>query len=396
LPAYLVVSQRPELEKALSPFFPAGVPQSASSIFLPSALKRMFTFWNKDDNYVNTYNQMFKYEMYNYQTGKRSDVPTNSEIASRTNKFFFLRALQSLTMPVSVSPEIDFYNQQYRNLQAQYANYRDPATGKLVLGMAEAKFLQMYPDFFQATVSLSKNPGGLEPNANVIANLRKHSGLMQAAQNAGDPELMGFLAGDGDNQYTFSQASYRWLQQHGAVPGTTYIGRKTPDQLMQEANVKRGWNDYQNFTAAISSYEAQNGITPQDPRIKQLQLVKQIWLQSQAKTNLDWYSAYVSPDKAKYERRAQVLEKAITDKNWMAQNGERPVVKNLALYLDLRKQVAGMLQQRYEQGGSRSMSSQKNADIAAIWQIAVQNLTKPSPETEQFINRYFANDSAVL
>jgi hypothetical protein len=262
--------------------------------------------------------------------------------------------------------------------------------------MAETQFLQMYPDYFEATVSLSKNQGGLEPSTGTISNLRKHSNLISKAQTAGDPELIGFLANDGDGQYTFSQAAYRWEQTHGAVPGTTFVGKKTPDQLMQEANIKRGWNNYQNFMGNISAYEAQYGITPDDPRAKQLQKLKQIWVRDQIDKNLDWYSAYASPDKAKYERRAVLLQEAFTDPKWIAQNGNRPVVKNAILYLAGRKQIANMLQQRYEQGGSRTLTSQQNADLAGVWDLYVNNLTKTSPETEQFINRYFANDSVVL
>jgi hypothetical protein len=399
LPAYLILKERPELEDALKVFFPAGMPQKASDLFLPSALRRLSTVWNKDDLYVRSYNQMLRYETYRYNQGKRDTSPTVQEITDRTNKFFFLRALNSIVLPFAVAPEVDFYAQTYRQFQQQYADYRDPQTGKRVMGMAEAKFLEMYPDFFEATISQSKNEGGLEPSLGTVRNLRKFSNLMAEAQSSGDPELLGFLANDGDNQYTFSQAAYQWQYKHGATPGSgsTYRQNRTAKELLIESNVKRGWTDYQDLMGQISAYQKQNGITDaNDPNMAVIKEAKAAWLDQMKTENLDWYSAYVSPDKAKYERRAKLLETAFKDKKWMAQNGDRAVVKQALVYLDGRKQIAAILNERDAAGGSATLNAKSNADVAAVYQMFVDELTNGSPEFEQFINRYFANDSVVL
>jgi hypothetical protein len=399
LPTYLLVKQRPELEDAMKPFFPVGIPQSMADIFTPSALRRLGTMWRQDGLYVRTYNQMLRYETYNYTQGKRSDEPLPTEIKDKTNKFFFLRALQSLTMPFAVAPEVDFYAQAYRNLQTQYADYKDPETGKSVPGMAEAKFLEMYPDFFEATVSLSKNPGGLEPSIQTVRNLKKHSNLMAYAEGKGDPELIGFLANDGDDQYTFSQAAYQWQYSHGSTPGSgsTYRQNRTSNELNKEANIKKGWAKFQQIESLVSYYKFQNGIeSDTDPLMKPVKEAKRLMIQDMAKTNLDWYSEYVSPDRAKYARRADILDKAFKNKAWMADNGNRPVIKSAMLYLETRKVISTILQQRKAEGGSGSMDANSNADIADAFQHFKDNLTVGSPETEQFLNRYFANDTVVL
>jgi hypothetical protein len=395
----LIVKNRPELEDAMKPFFPVGIPQSAADIFTPSALRRLGTMWKQDALYVRTYNQMLRYETYLYNQGKRSDVPLPTEIKDKTNKFFFLRALQSISMPFAVAPEVDFYSQAYRNLQAQYANYVDPATGKSVPGYAEAKFLEMYPDFFEATVSLSKNPGGLEPSVQTVRNLKKYSNLMAYADGKGDPELIGFLANDGDNQYTFSQAAYQWQYSHGSTPGSgsTYRQNRTSNELTREANIKKGWSQFQQIQSLIAYYKFQNGIeSDNDPLMTPVKDAKAQMIKDIAKDNLDWYSEYVSPDRAKYARRADILDNAFKNKEWMAANGNRPVVKNAMLYLETRKVISTMLAQRDAEGGSRSMDAKSNADIADAFQHFRDNLIAGSNETEQFLNRYFANDTVVL
>ena len=399
LPAYLILRERPELEDALKVFFPAGMPQKSSDLFLPSALRRLSTVWTRDDLYVRSYNQMLRYETYSYNQGKRSTPPTVAEVTDRTNKFFFLRALTAISSPFAIAPEVDFYAQTYRQFQQQYADYRDPITGERVMGMADAKFLEMYPDFFEATISQSKNEGGLEPSIGTVRNLRKFSDLMAKAQSSGDPELLGFLADDGDDQYTFSQAAYQWQYNKGATPGSgsTYRQNRTANELLIEANVKRGWADFQDLMGQISAYQKQNGITDsKDPDMKIIKEAKALWIDQMKTENLDWYSAYVSPDKAKYERRAKILETAFKDKKWMAQNGNRAVVKQALVYLDGRKQIAAILNERDAAGGSAMLSAKSNADVAQVYEMFVDELTNGSPEFEQFINRYFANDSVVL
>lgn len=399
LPAYLVLRERPELEDALKVFFPAGMPQKTSDLFLPSALRRLSTVWTRDDLYVRSYNQMLRYETYSYNQGKRDTPPTVQEVTDRTNKFFFLRALTAISSPFAIAPEVDFYAQTYRQFQQQYADYRDPITGERVMGMADAKFLEMYPDFFEATISQSKNEGGLEPSIGTVRNLRKFSNLMAQAQSSGDSELLGFLANDGDDQYTFSQAAYQWQYKHGSTPGSgdTYRKNRTANELLIEANVKRGWADFQNLMGQISAYKKQNGITEDsDPDMAIIKEAKALWIDQMKTENLAWYSAYVSPDKAKYERRAQLLETAFKDKKWMAQNGNRAVVKQALVYLDGRKQIAAILNERDAAGGSAMLTAKSNSDIADVYQMFVDELTNGSPEFEQFINRYFANDSVVL
>ena len=399
LPAYMILKDKPEAEQALAPFFPAGQPQSAVDMFLPSVLRRLKTAYGNDGLYVRTFNQMLRYETYNYNQGKRTDAPTMEEVADKTRKFFLLRALQSITLPVSVSPELDFYAQQYRQFQNLYPPKQDPATGKMVYGEADAKFLQQYPDFFAATISLSKNPGGIEPSIGTVQNLKKFSNLMSVAQAQGDPELMGFLANDGDNKYTFSQAAYQWMYSHGSIPGAanTYLQNRNPAELVRDSNIKQGWTEYQSLASQIDTYKISNNIVSNtDPLMKNMNAAKKLWLEQMKTNNPDWYAAYISPDRGKYMRRAAVLEQAINDPKWMKQNGNRPVIKNVALYLDYRKQLANVLASRQAAGGSSSISANSNADVAYVLDKVRTQLSAENVEFGDFLNRYFPNDPVTV
>ena len=388
LPTYLIVRNRPELEDAFKPLFPAGQPQKVSDLFTPAAIRRLTTMWTQDELYVRTFNQMLRYEAYNFNNGKRVDSPTMKEIEEKTNKFFLLRALGSISLPIAISPEMDFYQATFRQFMTQYGP-----------GEAESKFLEMYPDYFEATVSLSKSPGGLEANLDTVRNLRKHRGLMGIAEASDNPELIGFLANDFDGQYTFSNAAYQWQYRQGAYPGSknTYRQNRSPEELLRDANVKRGWTQFNSLMGQINTYKIQNGIvSDKDPAMDVINNAKRFWVRQQAEQNLDWYSDYISPDRAKYERRAIVLEKALSDKAWMAQNGNRPVVKAMAVYLDARKQLGSLLKQRGDSGGSRALDAKSNADIVYVLDQVRTQLVAESPEFEEFLNRYFINDTVVV
>jgi len=388
-PAYLILRQRPEFEEAFAPLFPAGMPNSASEIFLPSTVRRLKTMWSKDEMYVRTFNQMLRYETYNYNTGKRQDVPTVDEITSKVNKFYMLRSLTAISAPFAISPEVDFYQQVFRQFQNQYT---EP-------GEAEAKFFEMYPDFFEATVSLSKNPGSLEANLDTVRNLRKFSGLMATAEAKGEPELMGWLANDFDGKYDFSQAAYQWQYRTGSYPGSanTYRQNRNPAELIKDANLKRGWTEYRKIQDVIDAFKIQNGIgSNRDPLLEQYNNAKRQWLDYMAQNNPDWYAAYMSPDRGKYMKRADVLEQAFQNKAWMAQNGDRAVVKAVALYLDARKKIGQALLQRDQMGGSRSLDANSNDDLAELWDKFVTQLGAESPEFSDFYNRYFPNDPVVI
>jgi hypothetical protein len=222
---------------------------------------------------------------------------------------------------------------------------------------------------------------------------------MANAEANDNPELIGFLANDFDGQYTFSQAAYQWQYRKGAYPGSknTYRQNRSPEELLRDANIKRGWTQFNSLMGQINTYKIQNGIvSDNDDALNPVMAAKKLWLRQMAEDNLDWYSEFISPDRGKYERRAQVLETALGDKKWMAQNGNRPVIKAMAVYLDARKQLGNLLKQRERTGGSRMLEAKSNADIVFVLDQVRTQLIAESPEFEEFLNRYFINDTVVV
>lgn len=389
-PANQILKRQPRLEEILRPIFPVGVPQSDASIFLPAAARRLASLGNQDEQYVRTFNQILRYELYKYNQGLREEQPGVQEIEEMTKQYYILRTLTSLISPAAITPQsdYDFYIQQLRSLREEYG-----------IKEADAKFLQMYPDFAEATLSLSTNPASVEPSYGVVDNLKKYKGLMADAAAAGETNLIGWLADDGDGKYDFSQAAYQWQYKNGPFPGEadTYRTNRNPETLARDANIKRGWLSYRQIQDEMKAYMIQNGIPSEtDPRMKQFKDAKSVWLQAMYESNPDWYAEYISPDRGKYIRREQVLLNAFNDEQWMAQNGNRPVVRAAAQYLDMRSQVREFLLARKEAGGSKSLDADANSDVKLAFDAFVTQLETESPEFSDFVNRYFPNDPVVI
>jgi hypothetical protein len=55
-----------------------------------------------------------------------------------------------------------------------------------------------------------------------------------------------------------------------------------------------------------------------------------------------------------------------------------------------------LLQQRERAGGSRMLDAKSNADVAFVLDQVRTQLIAESPEFEEFMNRYFINDTVVV
>jgi hypothetical protein len=58
--------------------------------------------------------------------------------------------------------------------------------------------------------------------------------------------------------------------------------------------------------------------------------------------------------------------------------------------------MADILKSRDAQGGSMMLSAKSNADLVFVFDQVKQQLIAESPEFEQFLNRYFINDTVVV
>lgn len=392
MPVNQLVKAKPDLEdiftSSVLPVLPFGTQEGFLRQLLPPAAQKLASVTGQDELWSRTFNTVYRYELIRHNLGERETPPTLEEISKLTNDFYKVRILSNLVMPFAAQYDspLSFYTQQYRKLQDVYGQD------------AETLFLQMYPEMSASLVSASYNPTGAQASQQAYANINKYKDLIsQVGQSA--PEMIGFLVNDPDGKYDFSEAVYAWQYGNSPVPGSTanFRGRRDPAQLKRDANIKSGWIEFRKKMSYLDSQLFAQGYTSyNDSGAEELLLVKQLMVADLSNRNRDWQADYLSPDRGKWIYRMQAMRTMLSNQKWMADNGKKPVVQAMAVYLQVRGQIARELENRKAYGEASTLTAKANADLDGYWRSLVYKLTEASPEFEDFYNRFLQNDPVTL
>ena len=396
IPAGELEKMRPDLENILKPIIPFG-PQEGNLLtataksLLPPALQKAAQTWagTRDGQWSRTFNTVYRYELIKFKLGERNTEPTFEEITSLTNNMYRVKMLSNLILPFAAQYDspLGWYTQQYRKLQQTYGN------------KADALFLQMYPEMAEATISASMNNTGVNASQQATANLQKYKSLISQIGTT-TPEMIGFLVNDPNGKYDFSQAAYQWQMSNSPVPGSTmnFRGQRDPALLKQDANKKMGWIEYRKAIDYLDSQlQAQGYESYTENGAEELLLAKQMFTTQLAKTNKDWAADFYSMDRGKWIYRMQTIQKILTDPTWLKDNGNRPVVTQIAIYYSTRTQIARELASRKADGGSGSLEANDNSDLKDLWDNTIATLRHESGgEFDGFWQRFLQNDPVTL
>jgi len=390
VPISELVKSRPNLEDAFSGFLPVGTSQTPLSLgmLVPPAAQKWLSKTNQDEAWSRTFNNVYRSELIKYNLGDRPDEPTLEEIKKKTDAFYTVKMFSNLLLPFAAQYDspLSFYSKQWRMLQQAHPND------------AELIFLEMYPEAAAAMISTSSNPSKMDASQAAYKNFQKYSGL--AGEISRDtPDLIGFLVNDPNNRGDFSNAVYQWQYNTPQRPGsnTTLRERRDPSQLKYEADKTMGW------------YEFNKGMSPLDAQLKNrginsfnnagaydLKQQKDALIEGLKKKNPYWYADYMDPNTEKWTFRFMSFDKILGNAKWMEANGDRPVVKALATYVNERNQLKRELETRKSYGMPATLSALANYDLDERYNNMVAQLTQESDEFQQFYNRFLQNDPITL
>ena len=399
IPVNELVLMKPDLEDIVTssvlpvlPFGPQGsskdVIQRMVSQLFPPAAQKLISLQGQDEAWSRTFNTVYRYELIRFNLGERNALPELSEIKELADSLYRVRILSNLVMPFAAQYDstLSFYTQQFRRLRDVYG------------ADAEALFLEMYPEMGPALVSASFNPTGAVASQDAFKNIQKYSGLIDKIGQT-TPEMIGFLVNDPDGKYDFSEAVYAWQYGNAPVPGSTenYRTRRNPADLKKDANVKMGWIEFRkNMNLLDSQLFAQGYESYNESGAEELQTLKQMMVADMTNRNRDWAADYFSVDRGKWVYRMDSMRTMLNDPKWMKENGQRPVVQGMAIYLNVRTQIARELASRKAYGMSSTLAAKDNADLDGLWNSTIAQLLQGSGEFEDFYNRFLQNDPVTL
>ena len=379
VPISEVVKRQPSLEESFKWALPFGPSKNAVSGFLPTWMQKLQTRYagQSDPQFARTYQLIFETEQQKAREAGTAPV-SPKKIMDMTKDYWSMRTAANLIMPFA--PQ---FNSPYKFYLDKAREYRR------IYGInADAKFLQDYPDFFDFTTTLSKNPTGVQSSVQAIENIKKYDGLVGELAKI-DPKLVGLIVND-PNGYDFSQASYDYLYGKNVSPDSPekFLSAQSPAEAQRKTDAEKGWIKYNQLMDVIDDELKNRGLTSiQQKGAEDLADIKALVIGKLAvKTDATgkpvlnpttnqleqsaWYDDYLDSDGSKTNRVVLGLGKILDNKKFISANADNPTWKSVKAYMEMRKAIAGELMLR----DAKSITAKNNADLKGIYDLVVKKL----------------------
>ena len=390
IPVANVLKLKPELSEVVSFAFPYG-PDASLNQFLPTWMRngiKAVQGLNNDD-YAKTYQLIWLTEQ---QKAQEAGTPylTDGQIKKKTDAFYKMRVAANLILPFA--PQFESPYRFYMDKWREYSNTYG-------LG-ADAKFLEDYPEYFEFATSLSKNPTGSQATMDDVQNAKRYTDLI--AEVSGDNMKLVGLITKGAGAAKYNPTAYWWQSETSISPGTPekFRGKQDPKEAQQQNAAREGWAKYRRAMAIIDAHLEKRGLTSLTQNgAEDLLAAKQSVIQSLA-SDIDpvsgqptgvssaWYQDYKDIDGTKTTKTVAGFKKILANDQFMADNGDDPTWKSLALYMKVRDSIATTLSGR----PSKNIDAKENADIRIVLDYYVNQLKAGDLEFANIYDRFLSQD----
>ena len=401
VPVSEVVKRQPKLEEAFKWALPFGPSKNAISGFLPTWMQKgqILAANQSDPQFARSYQLIFETEQQKAKEAGLGPVNPN-KIMKMTQQYWMMRMASNLIMPFA--PQ---FNSPYKFYLDKAREYRR------IYGInADAKFLQDYPDFFDFTTTLSKNPTGVQSSVQAIENIKKYDGLVGDLAKI-DPKLVGLIVND-PSGYEFSQASYNYLYGKKVAPDSPekFLSSQSPAEAQKKTDAEKGWIKYNQLMDVIDTELKNRGLSStQEKGAEDLAEIKALVIGKLAvKTDATgkpvlnpttnqleqsaWYDDYLDSDGSKTNRVVLGLGKILNDKKFIADNADNPTWKSVKAYMEMRKAIASELITRE----AKSITAKDNADLKGIYDLIVKKLKDDDKMGFAYVyDRFLSQDLVV-
>jgi hypothetical protein len=400
VPVAEITKNQPSTRESLKWLFPYGYPKDAASGFLPAWVQRLQTSraGQDDPQFANTYQLIYNTEQKRAKRNGRP-VPSADKILEMTKNYWNMRVAANLIMPFAprFSTPYKFYLDKSREYDRVY-------------GINSAsKFFDDFPEFFEFSASLSKNPTGVQSSVAATKNINKYGKLIGEV-NKIDSKLVGLIVND-PSGYEFSQSAYDYLfkKRVSADAPDRFLSSQSPAEAQKKTDAEKGWIQYNKFADALDSELAARGLTSiQQTGAEDLAIIKDAFINklavqtdAEGKPMFDkksgeyvftpWYIDYLDSDGSKTNRVIAGLSKILSDPNFAENNKNSTTWKSVDRYLEFRKVVARELLTRE----AKSIEAKSNADLKVIFDSFVNKLKEDDKLGFAYIHDRFLSQDLV-
>lgn len=368
---------------------PNGVSKEYLSLdlVLPSTAKRLLSIARGvDDNaYLTQYGKLTAIENQKFRQGLRDTEPTPDEINSRTNWLFALRFGINATFGVvpQYGQEFQFWFDKYNEYQTKYG-----------FDMADAKFYEEYPEFFEMVVTtFRKNTTGIEATPEAVDRADANRNLISKMIDD-DPYVTQMITNGFGAERTFDQTAYVWQlnKKPGITGDVSYRNDISVIEATNNSKVKLGWAKFNSFASWLDSEREKYGYVSLNSKgAGWLKDIKKQFVADQLKENPEWHQSYTEgfqPNKYKGTLRAidtMLSDEKFTNSDWFK---KEPAYSWLIDYMDMRDYVSKGLQQ----SSSSDIDSAINFEYRNIVDNFVADAKRNSPKFGLWYDRFLEQD----
>ena len=402
VPVSEIVKRQPSLEETFKWALPFGPTKNAISGFLPTWTQKQITKFagQSDPQFAKTYLLIYETEKQKMIEAGLGDKVDGNKIMKMTKQYWNLRTYANLIMPFA--PQFTSPYKFYLDKSREYNRIYGVNAG--------AMFLEKFPEFFDFTTTLSKNPTGVQSSVQAIENIKKYDGLVGDLAKI-EPKLVGLIVND-PSGYDFSQASYNYLYGKNVSPDSPekFLSSQSPAEAQAKTDAEKGWIKYNQLMDAIDTELKNRGLTStQQKGAEDIAAIKSAALEElavkkdangkpvlNATTNQleqsAWYDDYLDSDGSKTNRVILGLGKILSDKKFITENADNPTWKSIKTYVEFRKAVASELQSRE----TKSITAKANTDVKMIYDAMVSKLKNDDKLGFAYVyDRFLSQDLVV-
>lgn len=398
VPVSELVKSRPELQESVNFILPYG-PSNIVDTFLPAAGRRAKSQLTEDRAYASTYNRVLMTriaEIQNYEDPKWQPADMNDpevideliqEVEDETKAFFNLRTVANLVLPAAPT----FHTPYKHYIDAWHVLQEEGNIVRNGLRVTpEERFIEEYgKEFFVFTQAMTRTNNGVPPTLTGIAMESEYGQLIQKY-----PELGGVIVGlDGGGGLVqdFVRSKYEAQLNTPLEPGSSEMQRDvvSPREFVTDPLARLGWHDYSKAMDALEALRIELGLPSMSVAgAEPLREAKQAILQGLARKYPSWWEEFNVKDELRWDKKIKGF-KEMTNTPGLK---DRPDLVTLGTYLKVRDVMLALLEVRKAQGGSGTMLSASNRDIAQAWDLAISTLVEQDLQFADLYYRYLDND----
>ena len=425
IPVSIAARANPSLEEALDfiiPFGPVG-PGFGGVIeaFKAPTIARLNSTRKKENDaaFVNAQNRIMQSKLVDAARGLRPPIDYDDpiqrdafmkEVRDEAFAFSALRIVAGLISPVTPnfdSPyklHIDMYrairNRDWSNAEEIGKTLNPQTAGQLEAlynesgESADAVFLTVFgEEYFALTQGFTQTLDGVPPTLEGMAGRERYKDLVERF-----PEWGGVIVGnEGGEAVKFSRSSYDRQLNTELTAGSDQNQRErlSPLDIMQNPDIELGWERFSRAMEQLDVIRLERGLANfQLKGAADLAEVKRVIVNQLREDYPAWWREYNTVDRLKMPDRLDGARAILAQGDQALLN--RPDIRGLQDYMELRARFRQALVERGELGGSSTLTSQANLDLAEAWETARLQIVEANlPFADIYYRRFIRDDLSV-